>query len=52
MYGATRLLIPSLSRDNFPFSALQIGISKMKENCFDLPASSADHGKNIAAYYF
>ena len=36
----------------FPFSALQIGISKIEENCFDLPASSPDHGKNIAAYYF
>src|SRR6266496_2318092 len=36
----------------FPFSSLQIGISKIKENCFDLPVSSPDHGKNIAAYYF
>jgi choline monooxygenase len=36
----------------FPFSALQTGIGNMEENCFDLPASSPDHGKNIAAYYF
>ncbi len=36
----------------FPYSNLQVGISKTSENCFDLPASSPDHGKNIAAYYF
>jgi choline monooxygenase len=36
----------------FPFSSLQIGISKTGEDCFDLPASSPDHGKQIAAYYF
>ncbi|TMI85092.1 MAG: Rieske 2Fe-2S domain-containing protein [Bacteroidetes bacterium] len=36
----------------FPFSSLQIGISKTGEGCFDLPSSSTDHGKNVAAYYF
>ena len=36
----------------FPFSALQIGISKTGEDCFDLPSTSPDHGKKIAAYYF
>jgi len=36
----------------FPFSALQIGISKTGEDCFELPFSSPDHGKKIAAYYF
>jgi choline monooxygenase len=36
----------------FPFSALQIGISKTGEDCFELPSSSPDHGKKIAAYYF
>ncbi|HEV8505411.1 MAG TPA: aromatic ring-hydroxylating dioxygenase subunit alpha [Chitinophagaceae bacterium] len=36
----------------FPFSALQIGISKSGEDCFELPASSPDYGKQIAAYYF
>ena len=36
----------------FPFSSLQIGISKTGEDCFDLPSSSPDHGKNVAAYYF
>ena len=36
----------------FPFSSLQTGISKTGDDCFDLPASSKDHGKKIAAYYF
>lgn len=36
----------------FPFSSLQIGISKTGEDCFDLPSSSPDYGKNVAAYYF
>jgi choline monooxygenase len=36
----------------FPFSSLQLGISKTGENCFDLPESSPDYGKKMAAYYF
>jgi choline monooxygenase len=36
----------------YPFSSLQIGISKTGENYFDLPSTSPDHGKKIAAYYF
>jgi choline monooxygenase len=36
----------------YPFSSLQIGISKSGEDYFDLPASSPDHGKKVAAYYF
>ena len=36
----------------FPFSSLQIGISKTGGDCFDLPSSSPDFGKNVAAYYF
>lgn len=36
----------------FPFSSLQLGISKTGENCFDLPESSVDYGKKLAAYYF
>jgi len=36
----------------FPYSSLQIGIAKTDEDCFDLPATSPDYGKNIAAYYF
>ncbi len=36
----------------FKYSNLQIGIAKQGDICFDLPPSSPDHGKNIAAYYF
>jgi len=36
----------------FPYSSLQLGLAKTGENCFDLPATSPDHGKNVAAYYF
>jgi len=36
----------------FPFAALQIGVSRTGKNCFELPSSSRDHGKNIAAFYF
>jgi choline monooxygenase len=36
----------------YPFSSVQIGISKTGENCFDIPPSSPDHGRKVAAYYF
>ena len=36
----------------FRFSNLQLGIAKDGEDVFQLPASSPDYGKNIAAYYF
>ncbi|MEL6922879.1 MAG: SRPBCC family protein [Bacteroidota bacterium] len=36
----------------FPYCNLQLGVAKSNENCFDLPASSVDYGKNIYAYYF
>ncbi|MHB8206263.1 aromatic ring-hydroxylating oxygenase subunit alpha [Mucilaginibacter sp.] len=36
----------------FPYSSLQLGLAKINENCFDLPESSPDYGKNVAAYYF
>lgn len=36
----------------FPFSSLQLGISKTGKDCFDLPGSSPDYGKKLAAYYF
>ena len=36
----------------FPYSSLQLGVAKTSGDCFDLPASSPDHGKNVAAYYF
>ena len=36
----------------FPYSSLQLGLSKTNKDCFDLPPDSADYGKNVAAYYF
>lgn len=36
----------------FPYSSLQLGISKDGTDCFDLPADSVDYGKKVAAYYF
>jgi len=36
----------------FPYSSLQLGLAKTDKDCFDLPASSPDKGKNVAAYYF
>jgi len=36
----------------FPYSSLQLGLAKANENCFELPPSSPDYGKNVAAYYF
>jgi choline monooxygenase len=36
----------------FEFSNLQLGLAKSDEQVFDLPASSSDFGKKVAAYYF
>ncbi len=36
----------------FPYSSLQLGLAKRNEDCFDLPISSPDYGKHVAAYYF
>ncbi len=36
----------------FPYSSLQLGLAKTEQDCFDLPASSPDYGKKVAAYYF
>lgn len=33
-------------------SNLQLGIAKEGETCFDLPETSPDFGKNVAAYYY
>jgi choline monooxygenase len=40
------------STETFRYSNLQLGIAKEDENCFDLPKSSPDYGKKVAAYYF
>lgn len=36
----------------FPYSSLQLGLAKSAADCFVLPESSPDYGKNVAAYYF
>tara|TARA_Y100000589_G_scaffold156122_1_gene148661 strand:- start:643 stop:1716 length:1074 start_codon:yes stop_codon:yes gene_type:complete len=36
----------------FSYSNLQLGVGKENEICFELPTSSIDYGKKIAAYYF
>ncbi len=36
----------------FSYSNLQLAESSSENTCFDLPESSIDFGKNIAAYYF
>jgi choline monooxygenase len=36
----------------FTWSNLQLGIAKDDDDIFDLPASSPDYGKRVAAYYF
>jgi len=36
----------------FPWCNLQLGISKGGDHCFEPPAGSPDHGKQIAAYYY
>ncbi|PSL44733.1 choline monooxygenase [Chitinophaga niastensis] len=36
----------------FQYANLQLGIAKDDEDCFDLPTSSPDYGKKVAAYYF
>jgi choline monooxygenase len=36
----------------FRYSNLQLGIGKKGDVCFDLPSTSPDHGKEVAAYYF
>jgi len=36
----------------FEYSNLQLGIAKTNEETFELPPSSPDYGKQVAAYYF
>lgn len=36
----------------FPYSSLQLGIAKDDDDIFDIPESSVDFGKKVAAYYF
>lgn len=36
----------------FRYANLQLGIARDTEDCFDLPSTSPDYGKRVAAYYF
>lgn len=36
----------------YPYSSLQLGLSKDDNGTFDLPPSSPDYGKKVASYYF
>jgi choline monooxygenase len=36
----------------FEYSNLQLGLAKSDEDVFDLPVTSPDYGKKVAAYYF
>jgi choline monooxygenase len=40
------------STEIFHYSNLQLGIAKKGDVCFELPSSSQDFGKEVAAYYF
>lgn len=40
------------STEVFKYSNLQLGIGKKGDSCFNLPPSSPDYGKEVAAYYF
>ena len=40
------------STELFPYANLQLGIAKDTDAVFDIPATSPDHGKQVAAYYF
>jgi len=42
----------SYTTEVFRYSNLQLGIAKEGELCFDLPPTSPDYGKQVAAYYF
>lgn len=36
----------------FKYCNLQLGIGKKGDSCFNLPTSSLDYGKDVAAYYY
>ena len=42
----------SYTTEVFPYSNLQLGLGKEGDICFDLPPTSVDYGKKVAAYYF
>lgn len=42
----------SYTTEIYELSNLQLGLARSDEEAFDLPASSSDYGKKVAAYYF
>lgn len=42
----------SYTTELFRYSNLQLGLADANENVFDLPETSPDYGKKVAAYYF
>lgn len=42
----------SYTTELYKWSSLQLGLAKGGEEAFDLPPSSPDHGKRVAAYYY
>ncbi len=42
----------SYASEIYEYSNLQLGVAKNGESAFDLPPTSPDYGKRIAAYYF
>ena len=40
------------STELYRYGSLQLGIAKQDEHSFDLPVTSQDYGKKVAAYYF
>lgn len=42
----------SYTTELYPYSNLQLGLSKGGEDVFDLPPDSPDYGKQVAAYYY
>ncbi|MEL6590634.1 MAG: aromatic ring-hydroxylating dioxygenase subunit alpha [Bacteroidota bacterium] len=51
--GLSELLsYPDYTYECYEYANLQLGVAKEGEQAFDLPASSPDYGKQIAAYYY
>ncbi|MFK7922072.1 MAG: aromatic ring-hydroxylating dioxygenase subunit alpha [Bacteroidia bacterium] len=46
------LSYPDYKYECYDYASLQLGIAKEGEACFELPRSSADYGKRVAAYYY
>jgi choline monooxygenase len=49
---ARQIDMDGYSDELYRYASLQIGPARDQESAFDLPPSSPDHGRRIAAYYF